>query len=99
MVTFWTPSVTAVVRACSIPTMSFLTNTSPRYGLVLVVRRQVCQETRYKGKLTHCRLSGNSLVDILYGSYNPSGRLPYTIAKNQADYPAQVSFRLSRKQG
>lgn len=29
---------------------------------------------------------GNSLVDILYGDYNPSGHLPYTIAYNQSDY-------------
>ncbi|WRT64194.1 uncharacterized protein IL334_001123 [Kwoniella shivajii] len=36
--------------------------------------------------------SGNSLVDILYGSYNPSGRLPYTIAKNQSDYPANINY-------
>lgn len=30
--------------------------------------------------------SGNSLVDILYGAVNPSGRLPYTIAKQESDY-------------
>lgn len=30
--------------------------------------------------------SGNSLVDILFGDINPSGRLPYTIAKNEDDY-------------
>ena len=35
--------------------------------------------------------SGPALVDILYGAYNPSGRLPYTIAKNASDYPAEVS--------
>lgn len=29
---------------------------------------------------------GNSLVDILYGAYNPSGKLPYTIAYNESDY-------------
>ncbi|KAI1795339.1 glycoside hydrolase superfamily [Ganoderma leucocontextum] len=34
--------------------------------------------------------SGNSLVDVLYGAVNPSGRLPYTIAKNPADYSAQL---------
>ena len=33
---------------------------------------------------------GNSLTDILYGAWNPSGRLPYTIAKSPADYPAQI---------
>ncbi|RDW82444.1 beta-glucosidase-9 [Coleophoma cylindrospora] len=29
---------------------------------------------------------GNSLVDILYGVYNPSGKLPYSIAHNESDY-------------
>ncbi|XP_014551603.1 glycoside hydrolase family 3 protein [Bipolaris victoriae FI3] len=32
--------------------------------------------------------SGNSLVDILYGDFNPSGHLPYTIAKNGDDWNA-----------
>ncbi|ORX97354.1 beta-glucosidase 1 precursor [Clohesyomyces aquaticus] len=30
--------------------------------------------------------SGNSLVDVFFGDVNPSGRLPYTIAKNEDDY-------------
>ncbi|CAO3636445.1 unnamed protein product [Cunninghamella echinulata] len=30
--------------------------------------------------------SGNSLADVLYGDVNPSGRLPYTIAKKEEDY-------------
>jgi len=34
--------------------------------------------------------AGNSITDVLYGDWNPSGRLPYTIAKNVADYPAQI---------
>ncbi|WVW82363.1 hypothetical protein I302_104370 [Kwoniella bestiolae CBS 10118] len=36
--------------------------------------------------------SGHSLVDILYGEYNPAGRLPYTIAKHLQDYPAQLNY-------
>jgi beta-glucosidase len=32
--------------------------------------------------------SGNSLVDVLYGEVNPSGKLPYTIAFNGSDYNA-----------
>ena len=35
--------------------------------------------------------AGNSLVDILWGAVNPSGRLPYTIGKQLSDYPADVS--------
>ncbi|KAL1849160.1 hypothetical protein Daus18300_013365 [Diaporthe australafricana] len=30
--------------------------------------------------------NGNSIVDVLYGDVNPSGRLPYTIPKQPADY-------------
>ncbi|KAI1493361.1 beta-glucosidase-related glycosidase [Biscogniauxia mediterranea] len=32
--------------------------------------------------------TGNSIVDVLYGDVNPSGRLPYTIALNGTDYNA-----------
>ncbi|EFX04586.1 beta-glucosidase 2 [Grosmannia clavigera kw1407] len=32
--------------------------------------------------------AGNSIVDVLYGDVNPSGKLPYTIAKNTSDYNA-----------
>ncbi|KAF8328932.1 beta-glucosidase [Cantharellus anzutake] len=35
--------------------------------------------------------AGNSLVDILWGDVNPSGRLPYTIAKSPSDYSADIS--------
>ncbi|RPD58564.1 glycoside hydrolase [Lentinus tigrinus ALCF2SS1-6] len=33
--------------------------------------------------------SGNSIVDVLYGDVNPSGKLPYTIARRTEDYPAE----------
>ncbi|KIJ27657.1 hypothetical protein M422DRAFT_190727, partial [Sphaerobolus stellatus SS14] len=36
--------------------------------------------------------SGNALVDILFGAVNPSGRLPYTIAKQRSDYPADILY-------
>ncbi|KAK7229299.1 hypothetical protein V2G26_001469 [Clonostachys chloroleuca] len=38
--------------------------------------------------------SGNSLVDILYGDVNPSGKLPYTIAQNGSDYNAPLTTGL-----
>jgi Glycosyl hydrolase family 3 C-terminal domain len=34
--------------------------------------------------------TGNALVDVIYGAVNPSGRLPYTLAKSANDYPAQL---------
>ncbi|EMR69432.1 putative beta-glucosidase 1 protein [Eutypa lata UCREL1] len=30
--------------------------------------------------------SGNSLVDVLWGDVSPSGKLPYTVAKQESDY-------------
>jgi len=30
--------------------------------------------------------SGNAIVDVLYGNVNPSGRLPYTVARSESDY-------------
>ncbi|KAB5591869.1 hypothetical protein CTheo_4698 [Ceratobasidium theobromae] len=36
--------------------------------------------------------SGNALVDVLYGAVNPSGRLPYTIAKQRSDYGVDVLY-------
>lgn len=34
--------------------------------------------------------TGNSIVDILFGAVNPSGKLPYTIARNESDYNAPI---------
>jgi len=36
--------------------------------------------------------SGNSLVDVLWGAVNPSGKLPYTIGKSLADYGAAAGI-------
>ncbi|CAL1696581.1 unnamed protein product [Somion occarium] len=34
--------------------------------------------------------AGNAVTDVLYGAYNPGGKLPYTIGKTINDYSAQV---------
>lgn len=39
--------------------------------------------------------SGNSIVDILYGDVNPSGKLPYTIAFNGTDYNAPPTTQVN----
>jgi beta-glucosidase len=31
--------------------------------------------------------TGNALVSVLYGDISPSGKLPFTIAKQESDYP------------
>lgn len=36
--------------------------------------------------------AGSSLTDILFGDYSPSGHLPYSIPKNESDYPDSVSL-------
>ncbi|KAI1795303.1 glycosyl hydrolase family 3 C-terminal domain-containing protein [Ganoderma leucocontextum] len=43
--------------------------------------------------------SGNALVDVMYGAVSSSGRLPYTIAKNLADYPAQLVTAIENTTG
>jgi beta-glucosidase len=40
--------------------------------------------------------SGNSLADVLFGDVNPSGKLVYTIAKNRADYSADVIYQANQ---
>lgn len=37
--------------------------------------------------------SGNSLVDVLWGDYNPSGKLPFTFSKDQEDYGRSVMYQ------
>jgi beta-glucosidase len=39
--------------------------------------------------------SGNSLVSILFGDVNPSGRLPYTVAKQESDYGGLLNSSVS----
>lgn len=39
--------------------------------------------------------SGHSLVDVLYGDVNPSGRFPYTVAKNESDYGILLNSTIS----
>ena len=34
--------------------------------------------------------TGNSIVDVLWGDVNPSGKLPYTIAHTETDYSLQI---------
>ncbi|GKZ22757.1 hypothetical protein AbraIFM66951_004254 [Aspergillus brasiliensis] len=36
--------------------------------------------------------SGNSIIDVLYGDVNPSGRLIHTIAKNESDYNVKICY-------
>lgn len=39
--------------------------------------------------------SGNALVDILYGSTSPNGKLPFTIAKRPSDYGVEFVTDIS----
>lgn len=39
--------------------------------------------------------SGKALVSLLYGDENPSGRLPYTLARNETDYGDLLSADLT----
>lgn len=35
--------------------------------------------------------SGHAIADVLYGDVNPSGRLPYTVARSESDYSALLN--------
>lgn len=39
--------------------------------------------------------SGHSLASILYGDVNPTGRLPYTVARHESDYGALLNPTIS----
>ncbi|GJC89550.1 putative beta-glucosidase M [Colletotrichum liriopes] len=39
--------------------------------------------------------SGHSLVDVLWGDINPSGKLPYTVAKQESDYGSHLNSSAS----
>jgi len=39
--------------------------------------------------------SGNALVEVIYGKQSPSGRLPYTLAKQESDYGALLKPTLA----
>ncbi|KAJ5595214.1 uncharacterized protein N7459_001422 [Penicillium hispanicum] len=36
--------------------------------------------------------AGDSLTDVLFGAYSPSGHMPYTIPRSESDYPDSVSL-------
>ncbi|TIA90228.1 hypothetical protein E3P81_02560 [Wallemia ichthyophaga] len=36
--------------------------------------------------------SGNSITDVLFGYFNPSGKLPFTMAKQREDYGTEVVY-------
>ncbi|KAL1407898.1 hypothetical protein Q8F55_007334 [Vanrija albida] len=41
---------------------------------------------------------GNAIADVIYGAYNPSGRLPITFPKREIDIPAALNFHNARTQ-
>ncbi|KAJ1308797.1 hypothetical protein OPQ81_004487 [Rhizoctonia solani] len=36
--------------------------------------------------------TGPSIVDVLYGDYNPQGRLPFAVGKSEADYNTNILY-------
>lgn len=41
--------------------------------------------------------AGTAVADILFGDYNPSGRLPITFYKNDADLPTFVDYKMDNR--
>tara|TARA_B100001175_G_scaffold201708_1_gene171275 strand:- start:263 stop:1717 length:1455 start_codon:yes stop_codon:yes gene_type:complete len=42
---------------------------------------------------------GNAISKVLYGDYNPSGKLPFSIAKNESDYPYFNPYTMKTEYG
>lgn len=42
---------------------------------------------------------GNAIANVLYGDYNPSGKLPFSIAKNEKDYPFFTPYAMKMEYG
>ena len=42
---------------------------------------------------------GNAIAKVLYGDYNPSGKLPFSIAKNESDYPNFSPYTMKTEYG
>jgi beta-glucosidase len=73
------PNTIVVIHGSGINTLPFADN--PNVTAILAAH--------YAGQET-----GNSIIDVLYGDVNPSGRLPYTIAFNESDYNAPLTTKI-----
>jgi beta-glucosidase len=62
----------------------------PSFGLGECLAAQNTQYIIINDSSVPGQESGNGLVDILYGSTSPGGKLPYTIAKQASDYGTAV---------
>lgn len=69
-------STIVITHSGGVNTMPWATN--PNITAILAAH--------YPGEQT-----GHSIVDILFGDVNPSGRLPYTIPKSEADYDIPIT--------
>ncbi|EOD45724.1 putative beta-glucosidase d protein [Neofusicoccum parvum UCRNP2] len=79
--------VNAVAENCN-NTVVVINTTGPRLVDNFITHSNVTA-VLYGGALG--QESGNAILDVLYGTVNPSGRLVHTIAKNSSDYNVQIS--------
>jgi beta-glucosidase len=76
------------------PTIIFLINGRPLSVNYLAENVPAMLEGWYLGEET-----GNAAADVLFGDYNPGGRLPITFPRNVGQIPAYYNHKPSAKRG
>ena len=84
----WNGDIVVDSVASSCPSTIVITNSGGPNVMPWANNRNVkaILAAHYPGQET-----GNSIIDVLYGAVNPSGKLPYTIANQESDYNARVT--------
>jgi beta-glucosidase len=76
------------------PVIAVLTNGRPMSINHLVARVPVIFETWYLGQE-----AGHALADVLFGDYNPGGKLPISIPRSAGHLPAFYNYKPSARRG
>lgn len=82
------------VQATGKPVIVFLINGRPLSINYIAERIPAVLEGWYLGEQT-----GNAVADVIFGDYNPSGKLPITIPRSAGGLPAFYNYKPSARRG